>query len=258
MKFEWIQTVLMVAVVVALAGCNSIRSTLLTRNEPNTGWCKVSHLKGVPITLKVPSHLKVVITEKHFISGSAVNNVTNFEYVKLPTPIRNVSTEIIKTEKVFTVDFKRPAAGTMKMELDMDAERQYFEKISHEVEDETLAEIGNLIDSLAGAGFRLAAAESGVDPTKALREVDSVVAIQLFELDDPMLEQNVVHFLNCHLNQSHDAYVVPPGVDNLNRVGIQQNYTGDNPTLCSQLPIESGTIEVTGGCSGSTCNVVGN
>jgi hypothetical protein len=249
MKNVWI-TICVAAIFVSSIGCSSIRSTLLTRNEHNTGWCRVPHLKGVPVTVKVPTHLKVTIKEMHFIAGSTIDKVNNYEYVKLPTPIRDVSTDIIKTDKVFTVDFKRPAAGTMKLNLDLDAKEQYFTKIAHEVEDKTLDAVGDLIGDLGGVGFGLAS-EGSADPNKDLRQVTSVVAVQIFEIDDPNLELNVVDFLNCHLNKSHDAFTVPPGVDTINRVGIQQGLGVETP-LCNggqASPYLIGEVN----CSSGTC-----
>ncbi len=51
-----------------------------------------------------------------------------------------------------------------------------------------------------------------------LEEISSVVAVGMFEIDAPDFEQQVSTFLNCHLNQAHDAWVVPPTVDSIRRV----------------------------------------
>src|SRR5690606_10199716 len=117
----------------------------------------------------------------------------------------------IRTEKIFTVAFKRPAAGTMTMTLDFKDDEQYFKQIQHEVEDETIKDVTALLQAIAPGGLIGAPAsrEAG-DPW--IEVVESTVAVALFEIDDPEFELKVSNFLQCHLNQAHDAWVMPPGV----------------------------------------------
>ncbi len=91
-------------------GCSSSRSTLLTRNECNTGWSKVAHLHGTPITLKVPTHLRVYIYQKHYIEQVNIAGVTRWQPVEMPC-VYDFGSEVLYTEKIFTTDFIRPAAG---------------------------------------------------------------------------------------------------------------------------------------------------
>lgn len=230
MRIRYCTVLMLISIAI---GCSSIESTFLARNESNTGWSKISHLKGVPVTVEVPSHLKVVIREKHFIAPTATHD---FAFIKLPAPIRDVTTEIVKTAKVFTVDFKRPLAGKAKLDMELDQERQYFTKIAQQVEDETISSIGDLIGDLDSVGFHLAGSGKNHSPDQ-LREVSSVVAIQMFEIDDPNLEVNVVEFLNCHLNQSHDAFTVPASVHSTGGSGLGSPNAIETPVY-SELPSE--------------------
>lgn len=254
MKNRWLMAV-MAMVIFSTIGCSSIRSTLLTRNEHNTGWSQVPHLKGVPVTVKVPTHLKVIVKEKHFLANTSVGGINRYDYIKLPTPMRYVETDVEYSEKVFTVDFKRPAAGTMNLTLDMDAEKQYFDQIQHEVEDQTLDQIGSLVGSLGQAGLFGAASTNTNDSDNNLKEVESTVAYQLFEIDDPNFETQVKEFLNCHINKAHDAWVVPPGVESIKRVGMADSGGNKSP-LCQgggEFVIESPLPLEPVGCASGAC-----
>ena len=211
------------------SGCVSIRSIMLHRDESNLSWQKTRHLPGVPITLKVPTHLEVSVKEKHYLTTVKAGGVERVERVKLDAPIRSVSTEFIKTEKIFTVDFKRPAAGTMKLSLEMKDDEQYFEKIQHEVEDKTIEAVSGLVKNLLPSGFATASG-GGSSLDNQLKEVESTVAVEVFEIDAPDFELQVSEFLRCHLNQSHDAWVVPNGVGGYSRVGV--STTGQIQPLC--------------------------
>lgn len=202
-------------------GCTSIRSVMLARNEHNTAWAQERHLPGVPITLSVPTHLKVAIKEKYYLTSVSAGGVTRVERVKLDVPVYRVDHEFINTEKIFTVDFKRPAAGTMDLTLDFKDDTQYFKQIQHEVKDETIKDVTALLDTLLPAGLGGVPAMEGADIP--VREVESVVAVEIFEIDAPDFELQVAEFLRCHLNQAHDACVMPPGVEVLPRVGFHDD-----------------------------------
>ncbi len=213
----------------ASIGCHSIRSTLLTRDESNSCWMTVKHLKGVPITLKVPTHLRVSVVEQHFLTQVSAGGITKWERVEVDVPLRVVTVDTIKTEKIFTVDFVRPAAGTLDLTLEMQDKEQYFSKIQDKVVDETINDVSNLISKVAPGGlFKPAASDS----TASLTPVNSIVATEIFEVDDPMLEIKLNEFLKCHINKSHDAWVAPPGVDSIRRVDLNNSHLNPTDQLC--------------------------
>ena len=86
-------------------GCASIKSDMVTRDESNQCW-EVRHLTGVPVTVRLVTHLRVEIIESHYLKsdGTPVASVVGREVKHTP----------ISTPKIFTVDFKRPAAGYLK------------------------------------------------------------------------------------------------------------------------------------------------
>ena len=210
-------------------GCNSIRSTMLTRDEGNNYWTKVECLDGVPITLKVPTHIRISVIDQHFLTKVSAGGVSKWERVELDVPVRSVAVNYIYTEKIFTVDFARPAAGTMDLTLEMDEKEQYFKKIQDKVTDETIDDVANLISKVAPSGLFIPAS-SGDDAS--LKEVSSTVAVEIFEIDDPTLELKLSEFLMCHVNKSHDAWVAPPGVDNIRRVDLNNSHAHPSDELC--------------------------
>lgn len=197
--------------ITALAGCKSIESTLLHRDESNLEWKKVK-TSGVPITLEVPTHLRIAIMDvkyAHAIGGvwsvlkdgkNAVNNT-------------HVEHGFIKTKKVFTVDLKRPAAGDADYQIDMAEGSQYIKKIEHDITDRTIEESSMAFERLFAAFNVKGAGGSALrlGPTdNPLEELKSVRAVRVFEIDDPNFENNVAAFLSEHFDCETAGFVPAP------------------------------------------------
>jgi len=213
---------LVIAGTVGSSGCRSSSSTMFSRNESNTGWCEFDKADGFPITIRVPTHVKLYVYETHYLEQDDLgNNIKKTRYVDLPVTIRDFAHEMIYSEKIVMVDFKRPAAGAFNLEVDL-TEDQYIEKIQHDVTDDTLAQVNAILGTLNTAGgiFNPAAADP-VEST-SLTEVKSVVAVGMFEVDAPDFELQVNEFLNCHINKAHDAWRASPGVESVNRILPQE------------------------------------
>ncbi|MGC3967426.1 MAG: hypothetical protein QM775_08675 [Pirellulales bacterium] len=228
-------------VAVGTSGCTSIRSTFLTRDAANAGWERHCHLDGIPITLKVPTHIKLYVFDKHYLELVTMpDNSKQIVPIELDVPVRDFAQEFLFTEKIFTVDFKRPAAGSANLRLEM-TDEQYFNKIQHDVTDDTIAKVNDLMKKFTPAGrsiFGMAAsAEAGAAPK--VKEVKSLVAVGLFDVDAPDLEQQLMNFLNCHINKSHDAWVVPHSVNHIHRVPVSGNLNVPYPGVpfCPECPI---------------------
>lgn len=205
---------LLACVLLTQIGCTSMSSTMLTRDESNQSWTRKNGLKGVPITLKVPTHVQLTVFERHFL----VNDEDGHAHrLKLPFVVRDFSQEFIYSEKIFTVDFKRPAAGTYNLHLDL-TDDQYIQKLQHDVTDTTIQGVTALVKQLAPSG--LAAETVSGQAEENYAEIQSVVAVRMFEIDAPDFEQQMSAFVNCHLNQAHDAWVAPPGVQNIHRTRL--------------------------------------
>ncbi len=194
--------------VMGAVGCSSIKSTMLTRSEDNTGWCKVRHLQGVPITLKVPTHLRVYVYQQHFLEQANVGGVSKWQMMKTENPLFDFGTETLYTEKIFTTDFKRPGAGAFNLDVNM-SDDQYIQKIQQDITDETLEQVAAIVEKLPGLfspapGLPGAKEVAGNEVTSTegvtLKRIKSVVAAGLFEVNDPNFELNVQEFICNHLN----------------------------------------------------------
>lgn len=209
---------------VSLLGCSSSRSTLVERNASDSGWNIIKCLDGVPITVEVPTHIKIEITEHRYLSlqeatckddGTAELGTGDVEWLdpnSLKVPERSISHEIVKSSKIFTVDPKRPAAGTIESELTFGgANGQYFDKVDYAVSDTTIAAVQGLLSKVATQGlFGVPTSEgrvAGDDINKLIHRVDNVVASGLFNLDAPDVELQISEFLESHLNRCHDCTI---------------------------------------------------
>lgn len=221
------------SLMIGVIGCSSSASTVFTRNESNSGWSLVKRVKGIPITVKIPTHVKLYVYEKIFLQEvKAIGDVTEIREIELRVPVRDFAQDFIYSEKIMMVDFKRPAAGAFNLEVDL-TEDQYIEKIQHDVTDETIQRVTELVGTLAPDGLlgRLASKDDPggmIDPK--IKEVKSVVAVGVFEIDAPDFELQIAEFLECHLNKSHDAWVTPPWISEINRPYV--NRTDVGPDLC--------------------------
>lgn len=206
------RTALATLICMAICGCDSFKSRMLVRNETNSGWDATESYDGVPITLKVPTHLKLdVIEVQHLaISGDQIYLLPS----RTATPITRVQHAFIKTDKTFFVDVKRPGAGTADSILEL--QNQYFTKIQNKVTDETFVHSAQLLNTLIPGLLPLGSRSDATDKEnkngggesaiqKKVKERLSVVASQIFDLNAPDLEWQVSEFLHCHLNACHSC-----------------------------------------------------
>lgn len=194
---------------------------MLTRDETNSFWTRKGNLKGVPITLKVPTHVNLTIFELHYMfAGDGPTR-----RLKLPFVVRDFSQEFVYNEKIFTVDFKRPAAGLYNLNLDL-TDDQYINELQHDITDDTLKQVGALLKDVAPKGFSGFKTVGG-HTDAPYEEIKSVVAVGMFEIEHPEFEEQMMAFINWHLNQAHDAWVAPPGIGPMHRVRLSD----DQPPL---------------------------
>jgi hypothetical protein len=175
-----------------LPGCSSVKSQFLSRDPSNTCW-EVRKLKGIPITLRVPTHLRVSVIETAFLKADGTVVHTS----------RDVKHDVVETAKIFTVDPKRPAAGTEKYTADL-TDQQYFDSLSSDIQDTTISEVSLALQNVIPLLRRPAPAAGSTkdDTTRApetLKEIKSVVAVGLFDIESPGFESEVQCFLDAHL-----------------------------------------------------------
>ena len=135
----------LVVVLLTSIGCAAMRTTPVTRQDDDS-FCTQCPANGVPVTIKVPTHLKVKIYEQLYfkIDGNTIS-LQNKDDCK-----RNlkVATTPIKTDKVVFVDAKRPAAGQLSYNMEFNTDAQMITQYESYLFDRSLEDSANLIAQL--------------------------------------------------------------------------------------------------------------
>lgn len=213
---------LIIAVLLLPAGCTTMSSTMLNRNEhdelyPNEyGLTGATHTKGVPITLEIPTHVDVFITETYYMQRGEGGILEEVKRSRLGRRNLGVNIVSVKTKKVFTVDFKRPAAGSLVYDIafqdDGASNEQYFKSIANKIEDQTIRQITS---SLGALGPLLSARPTAADFSrgesvkKLIVENERVVAYCRFDINELGYEDLVQSFIDKHLTCCHDCTKKP-------------------------------------------------
>ncbi len=210
---------LAVSIVLVSIGCTGIGSHFLHRDETNAEW-EQEKLRGVPVTVKVPTHVKVSVIEQRYFYTNAEGEPPT----EIPNCSRVIDYEFITTSRLFTVDPKRPATGTSSWEIDL--EGQYPKSVKNDVSDLTIQQVSVAIETIAKSGgigklFKAPKGKSASEDSIAgMRGIDesesqkytvfpSIVASRIFAVDDPMLEAHVEEFMNQHVNCPPEQLAVP-------------------------------------------------
>lgn len=282
-----IRTAGVIGLLIAVGGCTSLKSTHFHRDDSNQCW-QAEKLDGYPITVKLPTHLRLTVYEKFYVAPNQrllnlaqgartreelqaklaaiegqVSTATAADTKKqlqenvhaLQRDIETISdemmkiqddgvgqfympiksetgslltafdfeTQLLETEKIFTVDHVRPAAGTMRFKTNLSKDQSIQKMATHSADDtirqvsvavqrffmnlngETLADVANTtVDPVADLGSRDGAKVRPVPAPVSLTKADvvgdarvkrRVVAARVFELDAPDLELQVMSFL---------------------------------------------------------------
>jgi hypothetical protein len=204
-----LKKVVPVLLIATAWGCTSTTSTLLNRTDSNhvvgnsNGFTRAAGqsrpFKGVPITVRLPTHLDVTIKESDLYKDAAPPD----HLTRIPNATsRSVETALVETDKVFTVDPKRPAAGNLTQTLDFGAgeNSQYFQQIKYKIEDETIKDINAALNTLLPRIPTTTKGKSASsDLPEGVREMSRVVAWKRFDIDSPDFEQKVIAFVEMHL-----------------------------------------------------------
>lgn len=207
LKSRWCAA--LAGLVCLVGGCTSFSTSMLNRLDDNSfvgnsngdpcRKCQTRPYKGIPITLQVPSHVDVYIEETYFLQEAEESTADRTILEEAPIGrLFGVRAEVIKSKKVFLVDFKRPASGT----LDLDAsfsDQQYFKSIASKLEDTTIQESAKLVGTvLKFATGKSTAADAAVLPNTVLRK-SRVTAYRRFDINEPGYEQQLEAFVNQQL-----------------------------------------------------------
>lgn len=191
---------LLSASLASASGCSSIKSTLYTDDGCQTCEKVTKHLKGVPTTLTVPTHLHVYVLKTRW--GKI--DPTRGEVAFIPElEARSVHIEKIVQKEIFTVDFKRPASGYLAYNLKFDVGNQYITKIDNSLEDKTIASVAGLISQVLQSVPTLAGGVPTGERIEAgkLAPFPEIIASELFALNEPQMQERIQTFLDVYLNQ---------------------------------------------------------
>jgi hypothetical protein len=225
-------TFLMICCVISVcgAGCCSIRSTFLERDQLNVSWQK-RKLNGYPITLKLPTHMKVEIISRSYLSPQGDVLTADGR----PVTTFNFRTQLVETEKLFTVDYLRPASGALEYDTRFTPDG-YIGSLRYSANDDAITQtslaiqrlVTNVTTGTAGPPAQPVALPKGLhgdpaadlqvrkspgpfpvlsptatdekhkDPDNSHTIVENVVASGLFALDDPDVEMQIAAFVQQH------------------------------------------------------------
>lgn len=163
-----------------------------------------------------------------------------------------VETELEYTDKIFLVDFRRPAGGILDLkEASMDDE-QYFAKIQAEVTERTMADVSTAIKTLQGPLTPQKSTDNTATPTSAdtpdaeqafdVNFQKSVVAFKRFDISEPGWEEQMMSFVNERLcrgagpqlhessgySEVSDEYGISPSAE------LQMSLLPGNPPMVPQ------------------------
>ncbi len=205
-----------------LTGCSSIRTSMWTRAEDDSlHEDPCTNLKGIPVMLKVPSHLEIQIVETLYAAHDPESN--SLQVVKLKRPDLRVEAQLKYTEKMFLVDPVKVISGQGAYGFGFGPTSQgqpevfpdgsttpgssagygYLHSANYKAVDNTIKDAGALL----GTVLSLTSAKSqSIDAASLnLVTIDSVVAFRRFDLSACDVNEEVLAFMDLHLNRCHDC-----------------------------------------------------
>jgi hypothetical protein len=224
---------LMVFALLVQPGCSTIKSEIYSTNgcsEDKT----TRHLRGAPITVDVPTHVRIEIVEKKYFQkmtpadpAAKMQQAQAGGIINPPAPApkpppdpqyvlrrdlrstRQVNYDLVTMKELFTVDLKRPLSGTIDYTLGFDAKKQYFTGLKTKTVDTTITDVAALIQTIIASTPTMASLGkiklTGVEGPPAgandIVEIAGSVAVEYFNVNDPQLNDKIQEFLETYLNQ---------------------------------------------------------
>jgi hypothetical protein len=180
--------------------------------------------KGIPVKMKVPTHVEVRIDEAFFLQTQDDGEKKKLSEARIlrhdgqPLRALTVNTKLVYTDKVFTVDFRRPAGGLLNLSgVTMDSE-QYFVSIQAAYEERTLEQITTALGTLkTGTAGSLAAStasksegtvnavEVGKDAQGSIGAGARTIALARFDISEPGWEERLQCFVEQHVTACYQG-----------------------------------------------------
>lgn len=200
--------ILIVSSLMFLFGCSSIRTTVLERTpEHQLVENPDRPLKGMPVMLRVPSHLDVTVNEVH----TWVKGPKDVEAMQLTSGRAqfDVDCKLIEIEKMFVVDPLRPLSGDQEYGFgfyqptteNSAIHPGQLKSMAYKSVDTSIRDVA----ALAGAVIqrvRQASAQNttSVSSPAPVFTTSCVVAFRRFDINEPDFEESVRAFLSEAVN----------------------------------------------------------
>jgi hypothetical protein len=142
-----------------------------------------------------------------------LSETPGYALVSFSPPQYQVETQLEYTDKIFLVDFKRPAAGILDIKNAKMDDQQYFSQVQAEIEEKTIESISGALNTIKDPLVLLKPKKlNSAKPTSAntpegeskddVHFQKSVVAIQRFDISEPGWEEQMMFFVNEKLGVS--------------------------------------------------------
>jgi hypothetical protein len=212
------------------------------------------NLNGIPVMLKVPSHLEVKITETLYAVYD--QDVGDLHVIPLDHPDLAVAAELKYTEKMFLLDPVKVGAGAGGYGLGFGPAKDgdkpgasilgedglatghgYLHSANYKADDQTIIQSANLLSAVLNFNkVKTAFGSSGniLDTTQAgsATKINRVVAYRRFDLASPGVNDEVYAFLEEHLNRCNACSKLPSA----NRGVISRKLTASSQHPASGTP----------------------
>lgn len=197
--------------IVALSGCSSFRTQAVDRMDNDTLVVNPnSPLKGIPVSLRVPTHLELNVVETTYWEKQDIpGERPTLKALETCRPTRTVIYTVKETEKIFLVDPMRPGAGTESYGFDFQssdatktgsAGKGHLKKVTYKVDDKTITESANLLSKSLGLINALQTSAAPQATTSTLIETQRSVAYTRVDINSPTFECDVEAFLDLYVN----------------------------------------------------------
>ncbi|MCY2977105.1 MAG: hypothetical protein NTU79_00335 [Planctomycetota bacterium] len=160
---------------------------------------------------------------------AAEDAAIKYALVSFNPPQYQVETQLEYTDKIFLIDFKRPAAGTLDLKNAKMDDQQYFSQVQAEIEEKTIESISGALNTIKDPLVSLRPKRpNSAKPTNAntpegeskddVHFQKSVVAIQRFDISEPGWEDQMTCFVNEKLvGSTGDALELHEVVDQISQ-----------------------------------------
>lgn len=135
-----------------LAGCSSYQSTHVIVDE--YGVARGEKFDGVPITVTVPQKIgfweTVSTYEVTTTLTDAAGTVLDVSTNKVTRKTVNPEPVLLGPSELFALDAKRPASGTGKSKIALNADKQYPTELTNDVTDNTIKDLTAAAETVIG------------------------------------------------------------------------------------------------------------